>query len=306
MTYNPTSRVVIIGAGNVGTSTAFALLQQNFISKIFLIDTHPEKTEATALDLQDASNFYRGVLIEVADYTSIEDGDIVVIACGSAQQEGQTRMDLIDTNRKVITEVCEKLNQTKKNIYVILLTNPVDILTQHAIQTLNLDKGLVFGSGTYLDSIRLKNFLGKRLNLNPKSIKAYVLGEHGDSSFAVLSSTNVDGVDIANFLQITQELYTEANSKVRNQAYEIIKGKSVSCFGIAAAVVDMARSIILDEGLIFPLSVPLNGNFNEQDVCMGLPVKLSNKGFEYIVTPNLNDIEQNYLIQTIKKLKQHS
>ncbi|RMD77209.1 L-lactate dehydrogenase [Candidatus Dojkabacteria bacterium] len=278
----PTGRVLIIGSGNVGTSIAYSLLNQEVVKHIMLYDIVEEVAKANAYDLQDASNFTEGVKVSFGNYSELNDGDVVIITCGLAQKKGQSRLDLLKQNASIIKEVVNNIKKTGKKVFVIMVTNPVDVLTQIAVDELNLTDGMVFGSGTYLDSGRLRFIISEKLNVNPINVHAYVLGEHGDSSFPVLSSANIGGICLKNLIQVTDEYYDELTKLVREKAYKIIQGKKATCFGIGEAIAKIVKCILRDEERIFPLSVPLRGEYGINGISMSIPVKLSTKGFERI------------------------
>ncbi len=284
----------------VGSSIAYALVTEAIPTDIFIIDIAFELANANVLDLKDASALSTGVNIEIGSYDKLIDGDIVVISCGIAQKEGQTRTDLLNTNSEIIKSVINSIKETGKQVYIILVTNPVDILTHIAIKEANLPVGMVFGSGTLLDTARLRNAIAKDISVNTSNIHAYIMGEHGDTSFPVLSSVEVGGIPLSSMVHISDEYYEQISQKVRFSAYEIIKGKKATYYGIGSAISQICKAIINDENRIFPLSVRLEGQYGFHDVVAGIPVKLSAKGYEFIGEVALNDKEKQMMDNSVK------
>lgn len=304
-TISPSGRVMIIGSGNVGTSIAYSLLNQEISKHVMIYDIAEEVAKAHVYDLQDAANFTRGVKVTFNKYSDLQDGDIVIITCGAAQKVGQSRLDLLQINAGIIRDVIKSIKESGKIVYIMMVTNPVDVLTQIAVKESGLPEGFVFGSGTYLDSGRLRSAIADQLGVNPLNIHAYILGEHGDSSFPVLSSANVGGIDLEQFEEINEAYYNKIADSVRQKAYEIIKGKKATYFGIGSAVSKLVKCIIRDENRIFALSVPLTGQYNISGISMGLPVKLSSKGFEFIGEIRLSEKEKEMMTKSAEVLKEN-
>jgi L-lactate dehydrogenase len=302
---NPSHRVAIIGAGNVGASIAYSILNQEITKEILIMDIAEDLAKAQVLDMQDASNFTHGVKVTFANYDDLEDGDVVVITCGAAQKEGQTRVELLGINTKIIRDVISKIKKTKKTVYIIMVTNPVDVLTYIAATESGLPEGMVFGSGTYLDTARLRNTLSKKLDLNGSNIHAYIIGEHGDTSLPVLSSCNIGGMPLEKFITIDKEFYKNVAQEVRDTAYEIIKGKKSTYYGIGSAIAKIVKAIIRNEKKIIPLSVILNGEYGYKDVCIGVPAKISSKGVEVIGEIGLNKEESNMFKTSVDFVKEN-
>lgn len=301
----PSQRVVVIGAGNVGSSIAYSILNQEIAKEIVIIDIAEGLAKAQVLDMQDASNFTYGVKVTYAGYDCLEDGDVVVVTCGAAQKEGQTRVDLLNINAKIIRDVVGKIKATGKQVYIVMVTNPVDVLTYIAVTESGLPKGMVFGSGTFLDTARLRNILSKKLDLNGSNIHAHIIGEHGDTSLPVLSSTNIGGIALDSFLKIDADFYKQIAQEVRDSAYEIIKGKNATYYGIGSAIAKIVKSIIRDEKRIIPLSVMLEGQYGYDGVCIGVPAKLSSSGAEIIGEICLNEDETKMFKASVDYVKEN-
>ncbi len=295
---------MIVGAGNVGISIAYSLVTHEIVNQVGIYDINTNLALGQVYDLQDASSFFSSTKVSFMDYKDLHDGDIVVIACGKAQNPSQTRIDLLNDNIKIAKSVFNQINQTNKNVYVIVVTNPVDIITYFACKELNLPEGKVFGSGTVLDSARLRYLISEQLNVNPIDVTAFVVGEHGDTSFPVLSNANIGGINIDNFININKEYYREVNEKVRNRAYEIISLKGYTQFGIGVAVSQMIRSIVRNENKIFTLSVPVKGQYNLNDLVISIPVQLNYQGFNYVKDLVFNEEESDMFYRSAIHIKE--
>lgn len=301
----PSGNVVVVGAGNVGASAAFNLASEEIANEIILIDVAKELAKAQAADIEDSASFSLGTHVSDGEYQDIREGDIVVITAGAAQKEGQTRLDLLNVNIKILRSILGEIKKIGKNVFLILVANPVDILTYVAIKESGLPENQVFGSGTYLDSGRLRVSLGKQLGVNPHNVHTYVMGEHGNSSFPVLSEANVGGIPLKNFLQLKDQTYEEITENVRKRAYDIINGKQATNYGIGAAVGELCRIILRNEKRIVALSVLAHGYYGQNDVCFGMPVKLGSNGVEFIGELNLNEQEKDMLNKSVEVLKEN-
>ncbi len=299
----PSGRVVIIGAGMVGSSAAYSIINQNIAREVLLIDIAAELLASQVLDLQDSSVFTHTTKVKVADYSDLVDGDIVVITSGSAQREGMRRLDLLNINAGIIRSITETIKNTGKKVFIIMVTNPVDILTYIVTKESGLPQSMVMGTGTYLDTGRLQLVLAEKLQVNPTNISAFVFGEHGDSSFPVLGGATLAGVKLENALTLDDILYEELAKQVRDRAYEIIKGKKSTHFGIGAAVASMARMIIRDENRIIPLSALLDGHYGHSDVCAGVTARLGASGYEISTEIELTEKEKELFQNSVTILK---
>jgi L-lactate dehydrogenase len=300
----PSGNVVIIGGGNVGASIAFNLVSEEIANEITIIDIAKEMARAQAADLADAANFSFGTTVREGGYDQIQDGDLIVITCGAAQKEGQTRLDLLNINAKIIRSVLDQIKQTGKNVYIIMVTNPVDVLTYIAVQEYGFPQNQVFGSGTYLDTGRLRVYLGQKFEVNPHSVHAYIIGEHGDTSFPALSKASVGGIPLRHFMELNERVYDQLTQEVRQQAYEIIKAKQATYYGIGAAVGELCRIILRNEKRIVALSVLAEGYYEQADVCFGLPVRLGSDGVKFVGELRLNDLEKETLHKSCQVLKE--
>lgn len=301
---NPSGRVVVVGTGMVGASSAYAMVMQEIAKDILLIDIAEDLAKANVLDMHDAANFTNGVDVKYATYSDLIDGDIVVITAGAAQKEGQTRMDLLNINVKIIRDIVSKIKETNKSVFILMVTNPVDVLTYVAATESGLPEGMVFGSGTFLDTARLRGLLHEDLDINPINVHAYILGEHGDSSFPALSSANIGGVKLSELVTIDQKYRDDIANRVREAAYKIIEGKKATYYGIGAAVSRICRAIIRDERRIMPLSVVVNGKYGLNSVALGVPAIVGSMGVQVHSEVPLDEIESEMLKKSAEVIKE--
>lgn len=299
----PSGRVVVVGSGMVGASSAYAVLIQEVSKEILLIDIAEELAQANVLDMNDAANFTNGVGVQYGHYSDLVDGDIVVITAGAAQKEGQTRLDLLNINAKIIRDIINQIKLTGKKVFILMVTNPVDVLTYIAATESGLPEGMVFGSGTFLDTARLRGLIHQDLNVNPINVHVYILGEHGDSSFPVLSSATIGGTRLANLVDINDDYRSELTNRVREKAYKIIQGKKATYYGIGAAVAKICRAIIRNENRIVPLSVTLNGEYGLSNVAIGVPAVLGANGVKVFKEITLDDLEKEQLAKSANIIK---
>lgn len=295
----PSGRVAVIGAGMVGSSVAYAILNHGIASELLIIDIAENLAKAHVLDLQDASAFTSGTKVKFAGYEDLQDGDIVVVTSGAAQKEGQTRTDLLAVNVEITRSVIKGIRDTGKQLFVVMVANPVDVLTYIAVTESGLPASMVFGSGTYLDSGRLRNVLAEELAVGQGEVSAFILGEHGDSSFPVISSANVSGISLATLMTVDDALYARLMEKVRSKAYEIIAGKKATYFGIGSAIAVITRAIIRDEDKVLPLSVKLTGEYGYNDVCISVPARLNAHGYQLIGEVSLSAKERELFDKSV-------
>ena len=291
-------KIAIIGAGAVGSTTAYALILKNVIAEVILVDIDEERCKGEILDLSDAlfcstSKIHGGTAQDAAQ------ADIIIIAAGIRQKPKQTRIELIATNRSIISAILEQIRPISLHTIIIMVTNPVDILTLDAQQFSGLPRNQVFGSGTFLDTQRLCGILAKKLNITAQSIDAYILGEHGDTQFPAWSNAYIAGIPLHDFPQINQKELNQIAEETRKKAYEIISCKGATYYGIATCVAAMCQAIIFDQKLVMPLSCYIPSF----DVCLSMPAVLGENGIEEILPIPLNEKEEQQLIRSAEHLQ---
>ncbi|PAT02300.1 L-lactate dehydrogenase [Candidatus Izimaplasma bacterium ZiA1] len=292
------SKVVIIGTGFVGMSYAYALVNQGGCEELVLIDVNNEKAVGEAMDLNHGLAFApRKMKIKAGDYKEVEDAHLVVITAGVNQKEGETRIELLNRNASIMKSVVKNIMKHKFDGIILVASNPVDVLAYVAWKESGLDKSRVIGSGTSLDSARLRYEISNYINIDPRNIHAYILGEHGDSEFVCWSNANVGAKPMKDVVNDMEEIEFEDLDKiykrVRDAAYEIIKRKNATYYGIGMALVRITQAIFNNENRILPISVLNDGLYPcEKDVYIGLPAVLNRDGVHHVVKLELDMTEK--------------
>ena len=288
------AKIVLIGTGNVGMSFAYSLvISRNKVSELVLIDINKAKAEGEAMDLIHAAVYNTNrVKVTAGDYSDCSDADIICICAGAAQLPGETRRDLVQKNTAVFKDIIGQVNKTKFNGIYLIATNPVDVMTQVTQKLSGLPHSRVIGSGTTLDTARLRFILGEELSVNPRNVHAYVIGEHGDTALVPWSVAKVGLNKVTTLLDTTQK--DRILHDVRNSAYEIINRKGSTHFGIGVLLKDITEAILEDSNEIKTVSV-----FCPQyQICMGMPAVIGNKGIVRILDLDLQTLEEKQLLET--------
>ncbi len=303
-----TRKAVMIGCGYVGAAAVFSLMESGLFSEIVLIDADKAKAEGEAMDISHGIPFVRNMKIYAGDYDDVADAAIIIITAGANQKPNETRLDLVHKNVAIFKSIIPEI--TKRNFGGILLVvaNPVDILTYVAVKLSGLPENRVIGSGTVLDTARLKYEVGKQLHVDSRSVHAFIIGEHGDSEIAAWSSANISGIEIEDFCEMrghedTDESQQEMAEKVKNSAYEIIKRKSATYYGVAVAIRRICEVIIRDEKSILPVSTVMHGQYGIEDVALSMPAIVGKNGIETKVPISLDEDEIRDLQKSANVLK---
>lgn len=301
-------KTAIIGCGFVGASSAFSLVHKGLFSELVLIDANHAKAEGEAMDLSHGRPFTSPMKIYAGTYDDISDCSLIIITAGANQKPGETRLDLVHKNVSIFKSIIPEI--TKRNFEGILLivANPVDILTYAALKISGYPKERVLGSGTVLDSARFRYLLSEHLNVDSRSVHAYIIGEHGDSELAVWSSANVSGIGINDFCELRghyqhDEAMDRIYRTVRDSAYEIIERKGATYYGVAMAVSRIAESIIRNEHSVLPVSSLMEGEYGLTDLCISVPTIVSAKGAEQVLEIPLSPEEKEKLQKSAAELK---
>lgn len=302
-------KCVMVGCGFVGASSAFALMESGLFSEMVLIDVNQDKAEGEAMDLSHGLEFTQPMEIYAGDYSDVKDAGVIIITAGAGQKPGETRMDLVHKNVGIFRSMIPQILKYNQEAVLLVVANPVDILTWVTLQVSGFPPERVIGSGTVLDSARLKYLLSRHLDVDPRSVHAYIIGEHGDSELAVWSSANVSGVPLNEFCEMRGYLDHEGNreklyEEVKNSAYRIIEKKGATYYGIALSVRRICECIARDEHSILPVSSLVQGHFGLHDLCMGVPAILGRKGVERVLDISLDEKEQEALLQSAAALRQ--
>ena len=308
MNVNP-RKAAVIGCGFVGASIAFRFLQQGLFSHLVLLDANQAKAEGEAMDLSDGLPYGAAMEITAGGYDDIADCSLVVITAGANQKPGETRLDLIGRNIAIMESIIKEITARDFGGILLIVSNPVDVLTYAAWKMSGYPRDRVIGSGTVLDTGRLKQLLGEELRVDSRNIHAFIIGEHGDSELAVWSEANVSGLDLEDFCRIRGQALSRPDMdrlyrQVRDSAYEIIKRKGVTCYGIAMGVGRIAASIIRDEHAVLPISVVLDGQYGLDGLALSIPSVVGRGGLEEILEIPLNGEEEKSLRDSAQQMRE--
>jgi L-lactate dehydrogenase len=288
-------RVCVVGCGHVGTTSAYALLTGGLAREVVLLDVDARRAEGEAMDLEQAAALARPVEVRAGDWEDAARSAIVVVAAGVGGRPGESRLDLLGRNVVVIRDVMRNLLERDFGGIVLMTTNPVDVLAQFAQEFSGLPVGRVIGSGTVLDSARLRAMLGRHLGVEPRSIHAHVVGEHGDSEIAAWSSARVAGVPVREFCEgagVECPDLDELLRRVRRAAPDIIERKGYTAYAIASCVARICEAVLRDEHSVLPVSTLLTGQYGIEGVYLSLPCVVGRGGVERVIEIPLDDRER--------------
>ena len=289
-------KVGIIGAGSVGSTTAFALIMRGVARKVVLIDANEKKAQAEAMDIAHATPFAYANKVKAGTYEDLKGCEIVIVTAGANQKPGETRIDLLGRNVKIFESIIPQIAQAAPDTTLIITSNPADIMTEVALKLSGFPKERVIGSGTVLDTARFRTLLGYHLGVSPQSIHANVIGEHGDSEVLAEEFGK----------PFTPEVKAQIDDCVRNAAYKIIDGKGATFYGIAGALCRICSAISNNEYAILNVSTHHDDVEGIKNVCLSLPTVLGKRGVHNVVTPVLNDEEPKQLADSAKVMKEYS
>ncbi len=301
-------KVGVVGCGFVGAASAFAIMESGLFSEMVLIDANKEKAEGEALDISHGLPFAKPMQIYAGDYEDIADAAIVVVTAGAGQKPGETRLDLVKKNVGIFKTIIPQIAEKNKEGILLIVANPVDILTLAALKLSGYPENRVFGSGTVLDTARLKYLLGEHLEVDSRSVHAFIIGEHGDSEIAAWSSANVSGIPLNAFCEMRGHFDHENAMKkiaedVKNSAYEIIGKKGATYYGIAMSVKRILEAVVRDEKSILPISSLQHDNHGISDITISMPAIVGRNGVEGTVPISLSPEEKAALLESAKTLK---
>lgn len=301
-------KVVMIGCGFVGAACSFAIMKSGLFSEMVLIDADKSKAEGEALDISHGVPFAKPIKIYAGDYDDIKDASLIIVTAGANQKPGETRLDLVKKNISIFKSIIPEIKKREFNGVLLIVANPVDILTTVAQKLSGLPDNKVIGSGTVLDTARLKYELGNHLNVDSRSVHAFIIGEHGDSEIAAWSSANVSGIPLNKFCEMRghfnhDEAMKRIAENVKNSAYEIIEKKKATYYGVAMAVKRICEAIVRDEKSILPISSMMKGDFGINGISLSMPAIVGKDGVECLVPIQLNEEEISKLQQSAQTLK---
>ena len=302
-----TRKAAIIGCGFVGSASAFALMQSGLFSELVLIDANHDKAEGEAMDIAHGLPFAGQMKIYAGDYDDIVDAAVIIVTAGAAQKPGETRLDLVNKNVNIFKSIIPEIAKRNYKGIFLIVANPVDILTYTAVKLSGLPENRVIGSGTVLDTARLKYALGEHLEVDSRSVHSFIIGEHGDSEIVAWSSTNVSGIPVNDFCELRghfnhEEAMHRIADDVKNSAYDIIEKKGATYYGIAMSVKRICECIMRDEKSILPISSMMHGEYGISDICLSMPTVVGREGVETRVPIQLNEQEESALSASAEQL----
>ena len=302
-------KVVLIGTGFVGMSMAYTMLNRGGVNELVLIDIDKDKTVGEQMDLSHGLPFApQKMVIKAGDYDDCKDAQVVVITAGIAQKPGQTRLELAETNTKIMKNITKSIMASGFNGIIIVASNPVDLMTYVVSKVSGLPKNQVFGSGTVLDTARLRYILSDYIKVSSKNIHAYIMGEHGDSSFVPWNHAYVGCKKISDVMRdnnLPMEDLVKMHEDVANAAYEIIQKKKATYYGIGIALSKIVKSVIDNDNSILTVSTYLKeGQYDQDDIYIGVPAVINEKGVRELLTLDLNEEEQEKLNNSCRIIKE--
>jgi L-lactate dehydrogenase len=303
-----TNTVGLIGTGMVGASFAYALMQHGLANELVLVDMDTARAEGEAMDLNHGLPFVGPMRISAGTYADLADADVVVICAGANQHPGETRLDLLTKNAAVFHDIVPKINAVNQDAILVVATNPVDILTSISAQIVGLERGRVIGSGTLLDTARFRYLLGTHYGVDPRSVHAYIVGEHGDSELALWSLANIAGVRLPDFVGANGQGYDQAAldrifDQTRNAAYEIIKRKKATYYAIGLGLLAIVEAVLRDQHTVLTVASPLTGQYGVTDMAISLPTIIGRRGIEEVLNLPLSTRECAAFQQSAQMLK---
>ena len=302
-------KIVIIGDGAVGSTIAYTLVMKSFVNEIAIIDVNKEKVEGDVLDMVHGLSFVTPKTIKAGTYDDIKDAHIIVITAGANQKPGETRLDLINKNIKIFDSIIDNIKPNlNEDAIILVVTNPVDILTLHTYKRLGISSNRVIGSGTVLDTSRLKYLLSLEADVDPRNIHALVIGEHGDSEVSAFSVSTIAGLSIEKYFEINNKVaepkFRKIHEQVKNAAYDIINKKGATFYAIGLSTAKIIETIMNNQKSVLTISTYLQNEFNGMidDVYLSVPTILGSKGVEKILHPEYSYEEVLKLLESAKTL----
>jgi len=291
-----TNKVGLIGTGMVGASFAYSLMQNGMANELVLIDADAARAEGEMMDLNHGLPFVRPMRIIAGDYADLADADVIVICAGVGQRPGQTRLELLQTNAGIIRNIVPKVTAANQDAIIVVASNPVDILTQITAQIVGLDRNRVLGSGTVLDTARLRYMLGVHYGVDSRSVHAYIVGEHGDSELALWSLANIAGVRLPDFVGANGQCFDQATldrifDQTRSAAYEIIQRKKATYYAIGLGLLSIVEAVLRDQHTVMTVSSPLAGQYGVSDIAISMPAIVGRQGVEEVLNLPLSELE---------------
>lgn len=297
-------KISIIGAGAVGSTIAYTTMIKNLASEIVLIDLNKEKQEGEVLDINDGLSFSESGKVIAGDYKDAKDSDIIILTAGVAQKQGETRLDLVFRNKEIALSIFKQIGEIKPSCIIVVVSNPVDIITNIVQEISGLPKNQVFGSGTCLDTARLRTIISEKFNISSEQVEGFMLGEHGDTEFVAWSTVSIEGKKATNLL--SKEDMDSIESEIKNKAYSIISKKGATFYGIAMVVADIIEAIIFNQNKILPVSTQFDSMSDLcGNVCLGNPNVIGSGGIVKKWDIDITEEEKTKLKNSADTLKQY-
>jgi len=302
-------KVAVVGAGFVGSTTAYTLMLSGLVSELVLIDINKEKAEGEVMDMNHGMPFVRPVDIYIGDYKDCAGADIVIITAGANQKPGETRIDLVKKNTEIFKGIIDQILKYNTDCILLVVTNPVDILTYVTYKLSGFPKNRVIGSGTVLDTSRFRYLIGQKVNIDPRNVHAYIIGEHGDTEVPTWSLANIAGIPMDNYCKSVEMCLGEATRKeifdnVKKAAYHIIDKKGATYYAVALAVRRIVEAIVRNENSILTVSSLIEGQYGINDICISLPSLVNRQGIVNILDIPISNEELMLLSKSANTLKE--
>lgn len=288
-------KAVIIGVGMVGSTAAYTLATAGVVDEIVLIDRNEERTWGHAADINDAMGIESGVKVRTGGYEDIETDDIVIITAGTSQQPGQTRMELVEVNAEIMRNIVKDVMARSIEPFLVVVSNPVDVMTYVALEESKLPKYRVFGTGTTLDTSRLKSHLADNLAVNSREVDVYILGEHGDSSFSTIETAQIGEIPIREYPGFDESMIDNVEQQIRDRAYKIIEAKQSTYYGIGQVIAKVVAALRQSSGSVFPVSSYIQGEYGLDGVVLGLPSVVNSSGVRILAGYPMTDRQKEAL-----------
>ena len=299
---NKDIKIAVIGAGSVGSTIAYTLVMKNLAAEVILVDINEAKEEGEVMDINDALSFVETGKIRGGSYQDAATADVIVITAGLPQKSGdQSRLELVNKNKEILKSIFDQIKPLNPEVKIVVVSNPVDIMTYYAQEFSGLPRNQVFGTGTSLDTSRLRTEIALALDINVQSVDGFVLGEHGESEFVAWSTVSVGGVLIKD--KLGSDKLDEIAKKVRDDAKSIIDRKGSTFYGIAAVTTDIIESVLLDQNKVLPISSRIEDWNGVSGVCLGVPAVVGKEGVKSIWSLEFNDEEKEKLKLSAEKIR---
>lgn len=296
-------KLTMVGSGRVGSTALFQFLLEGLFQEVVIVDIDRPRAEGEALDLLHGTALNHRCSFLAADYDATSGSDMVLITAGIPRRPGETRLDLLKKNVGLMGDILDQIMRYNSDPFIIMVSNPVDVLTYQAIRKVGLPPNKVFGTGTLLDTTRFRSMLGERLGVNPGQVHAYMLGEHGDSMAPILTGANVAGLALEKFPGFSQAMLDEVIEATRFGGARVIERKGGTFYSVAPMITELIRAILQDSRQVLPISSLMDGQFGMRDVSISLPCVIGANGREQVLEPPLSDSEREALLNSYNVLR---